>query len=289
MKIAIIVDDGTNESLLRFTETKLFFDAKNQSRTLVDDSMIVSTREQAQSIIDQNPQHTYYVISTGTFLTSSFASSYADATGTHWIEPTHEFVIAFDPDTYVGFKKKSKYASGSKQLYIIENMLKSIIAAKKNVYVENTEDLFVNVDTSSVRHLFGLSSGWKTASIANQIGLDQLESITMYDVNPYQLDWAKKLHSFEILPEHLDIPYNHVGNYIIPAWAHDWWKQWHKYPVQFREIDLLSVPIFPNDSLVWISNVFNFEPLLFSLGRERLTKIKNQLINLNKHSIIVEY
>ena len=81
MKIAIIIDDGTNESLLRFTETKLFFDAKNQSRNLIDDCIVVSTIEQAQLIIDANLQHTYFVIQTGSFLTSSFYARYRNFNG----------------------------------------------------------------------------------------------------------------------------------------------------------------------------------------------------------------
>lgn len=288
MKIAIIIDDGCNESLLRFTETKLFFDAKNVSRNLINDCMVVSTLEQANKIVNNAPEHTYFIIKTGSFLTSSFQNKYKNFTGVLVVDPAEETVIFYDADTYIGFNKRCKYPLESKHLYIVENMLKSILAAKRNVYVENTELDNLTVDTSNVVHLYGLASGWKTAFMAYQIGLDKLQTVTVYDANPYQLEWARKLHSFEVLPDKLDIPYNHVGEYNIPNWTKDWWQQWHRYPVKFESIDLLSAPEFPENSLVWISNVFKFEPLIFNLGWQRLKTHKQDLLNANKKSIIIE-
>lgn len=288
MRTAIIIDQGNNESLLRFTETKLFFDAKNQIRNLVDDCVVVKDHFQAQQVIGTDPKQTYFVIPTGAFLTTKFAEKFKHTTGVHWIGIDHELVIPFDPDTHVGFKKRSKYPSQSKQLYIIENMLRQIIAAKKNVYVENTEFFKLDINTSSVKHLFGLASGWKTPWLAKQIGLENLESITVYDANPTQLEWAKQLHSFKELPSSMQIPYNHVGKYNIPEWTQDWWANWHNYSVQFQNIDLTSTPTFPKNSLVWISNVFKFEPLIFSIGWERLKELKKLLLDNNKESIIIE-
>ena len=288
MKIVIIVDDGTNDLLLRFTETKLFFDAKNQSRNFVDDCIVVSTNNQAELIINANSQHTYFVIQTGTFLTSSFYTRYKNFNGVFVVPVDHEFVILYDPDTYIGFKKRCKYPLKSKQLYIVENMLKSILHARKNIYIENTEssDLTINVDT--IKHLYGLASGWKTAHLAYQIGLDKLETVTVYDSNPYQLEWAKKLHSFKSLPESLELPYNRVGQYSVSTWSRTWWPQWHEYPVRFEHTNLLSTPKFPDDSLVWISNVFKFEPLIFDLGWQKLKTYRKDLLDANKKSIIIE-
>lgn len=288
MKIAIIVDDGTNESLLRFTETKLFFDANNQSRDLIDDCIVVSTHEQAQSTIATTSQHTYFVIQTGSFLTSGFYATYKNFNGVFVVPVDHEFVIPYDPGTYIGFRKHCKYPLKSKQLYIVENMLKSILSAGKNVYIENTESSDLIINSDNIKHLYGLASGWKTAHLACQIGLDKLETITVYDSNPHQLEWAKKLHSFKFLPESLELPYNRVGEYSIPSWTSNWWHQWHNYPVQFEHVDLLSTPKFPDYSLVWISNVFKFEPLIFNLGWQKLKTYKEDLLNANKQSIIIE-
>jgi hypothetical protein len=288
MKIVIIIDDGSNESLLRFTETKLFFDSTNMSRDFVNDCLVASNATEAQAIIDAQPNHTYFVIQTGSFLTSSFYHKYKSFEGTIWVDPLDEYVISYDTDTYIGFKKQCKYPAKSKQLYIVENMLKSILAAKKNVYIENTEPMFLKINIESIRHLYGLASGWKTAYLAKQIGLDQLETITVYDANLQQLEWAKKLHSFKLLPKSLELPFNRVGEYTIPDWARTWWSQWHKYPVRFEHVDLLSTPKFPDYSLVWISNVFKFEPLIFNLGWQKLKTYKKDLLNANKQSIIIE-
>lgn len=287
MKIAIIIDNGSNESLLRFTETKLFFDAKNISRNFFNDCIVVASADDAQAIVDADPQHTYFVLPTGAFLTSGFCYKHKNSTGVTWVDLTNELVIPYDQDTYIGVTRRCKYPERSKQLYIVENMLRSIIAAKRNVYVENTETTQLTVDVTAVKHLYGLASGWKTAHLAYQIGLDNLETVTVYDANPHQLEWAKKLHGFNRLPAKLDVPYHHVGEYNIPDWANEWWAEWHKYPVQFRSIDLLSAPEFPENSLIWISNVFKFEPLIFNLGWQKLKTHKQDLLNANKHAIII--
>lgn len=289
MRIAIIVNSVDNDSLARFTEAKLFFDSKNIPRNLVDDCVEVSSNDCAQEFIDKNPGHTYFVIPVGAFLTTGFEKTFENFVGTMWVEYHHELVIPYDPHTYVGFKKRCEYAPRSKQLYIVENMLKSILSSHKNVYIENTDELKLDVDFSSVKHLYGLASGWKTPWIAKQIGLEKLDSVVVYDASQMQLEWAKKLHSYKQLPESMDVPHHHVGTYNIPEWTNDWWQAWHDYPVQFCKIDLLETPKFPDNSLVWISNVFKFEPLIFSLGWKRLKESRKLLLEQNKNSIIFEY
>ena len=120
-------------------------------------------------------------------------SSYKETIGT--IIPSKiDEIIKFAPDTYVGVTKRCEYPQGSKQLYIIENLLKTIIRSKELVYVDNTEPL--DLKNISATHLYGLASGWKTVDLARHIGLNNLESITVYDRNQTQLDYAKWLHLF---------------------------------------------------------------------------------------------
>lgn len=289
MKAAIIVDQGTNLSLLKFTETKLFFDSKNKCRDLVDDCFVSPTVEQAVELANTlDAFDNIFIIHTGYFLTSYFLTTVKEWNRINIIQSTDPGVILYDPDTYIGFDKRCKYEPASKQLYIVENMLRAILAAKKSVYLENTELVTTDADIASVEHLFGLASGWKTLHLAKTIGFENLQSITVYDFNPLQLEYAQQLHASPTIPTVIEEYKNSIGQYQVPDWiTQDLWTQWHNYPVQFKIIDLFQTPAFPPNSLVWISNVFKFEPTLFHYGWQVAKEAKEKLHNANKESIII--
>lgn len=281
MATAIIIDQKQNESLLRFTETKLFFDANNQGTGFVDDCVVVDSYEAAMQLAEYDNK--VIIINTGDFLTTNFRNKYKDATGV--IVPTaDDEIIKFDIDTYVGFNKRCKYKQGTKQLYIIENLLKTILRSKSLVYLDNTEsatELELTAD-----HLYGLASGWKTVELAQKIGLDNLKSITVYDNNPDQLSHAKWLHEQVMLPTEVPIYKHSCGEYNRPEHLIGFWKEWHNYPVKFELINLFDTPVFPKGSAIWISNVFQYEPTIFEFGWSKCKWAKQQLINSNKECII---
>ena len=66
----------------------------------------------------------------------------------------------------------------------------------------------------------------------------------------------------------------------------EFWHYWHNYKVKFEIVNLFSAPIFAEDSAVWISNVFHYEPNIFKYGWEECKRAKQQLINDNKKCII---
>jgi hypothetical protein len=289
MRAAIIVDNGSNPALLRFTETKLFFDSKNQSRDLVDDCFITASTEAAVNLAETLTNfETIFIIQTGYFLTSYFLT-----TGKLWakiniIKETDPGIIKYDSDTYIGFDRRCKYEPKSKQLYIVENMLKAILAAQKSIYLENTEPVTTKTNITGTDHLYGLASGWKTLHLAKTIGFENLKSITVYDFNPLQLAYAQELHSAPTVPTSVKEYKNSIGQYQVPGWInHELWQQWHNYPVEFKIIDLLKTPVFPPNSLVWISNVFKFEPTIFQYGWQYLKEARKKLHSANKTSIII--
>jgi hypothetical protein len=283
MRTAIIINDIDNESLLRFTETKLFFDASNQAISFVDDCLITTSLESAKELATQFTSAV--ILRIGEFLTTNYRQKHNSSTGV-LIATGDEDVIVFDAETYIGFKKRCHYLQGSKQLYIIENLLKTCIRSNQLVYLTNTEEVGA-VPSLPIKHLYGLASGWKTIQLAEQIGFDALDSITVYDINPVQLQHARWLHSHAVLPH--DIPaYKHeCGEYNSGSISVDSWKQWHAYPVKFVLINLFNNELFPADSLIWVSNVFHYEPTIFKFGFDYCKRAKNQLIDSNKDSIIL--
>ena len=285
MRTAFIIDTGINESLLRFTETKLFFNAKNQGINFVNSVEIVPTLDLAIQLA--NTVDNAVILYTGDFITTNFIIKHKNTQGI--IFATEDLdVIKFDIDTYVGIKKKSQYQLGSKQLYIIENLLKTCLRNKTLVYLENTEDLNLEkIPNQQYQHLFGLASGWKTIELANYIGFEKLKSITVYDRNIEQLKHAQWLHS------HLELPVNCLeyknvcGTYNPSCIDTEVWKNWNNFSVEFKEINLFDIPIFPPRSLVWVSNVFCYEPNIFDLGWKKCNNMRSQLIDSNKDSTIL--
>lgn len=282
MRTAIIVNTIDNLPLLRFTETKLFFDAKNQGISFVDDCAVVSSFEEASELA--KTLDSAVILKTGDFLTTDFRKHHQSTPGV--IIADGPGIIKFDPETYVGFKKRCHYTQGSKQLYIIENLLKTYLRNRSLVYLDNTEDIAVDLPTGPIKHLYGLASGWKTIMLAEQIGFDNLESITVYDFNPEQLAHAKWLHKNVAVAE---CPiYKHVcGEYNPNAISKELWTAWSNYPVQFKQINLFDTPVFEEQSLVWISNVFRYEPNIFDFGWQMCKNKKLALKEANEHSYII--
>jgi len=285
MRTAFIVDNGTNESLLRFTETKLFFDAKNQGISFVNNVEIVPTIDSAIQMA--NAVDNSVILYTGNFLTTTFRNKHANTQGIIFATNDTD-IIKFDNDTYVGLKKKSHYLPGSKQLYIIENLLKTCLRNQRLVYLENTEDLNLEkIPKQEYHHLFGLASGWKTFELADYIGFNKLESITVYDRNVEQLNYAQWLHSHSELPDECPKYKNVCGIYDPTCIYKEVWKQWSRFPVNFKKINLFDIPVFPDQSLIWVSNVFHYEPNIFDLGWKKCNNMRSQLINSNKDSTIL--
>ena len=281
MRIAYIIDDGKNPTLSRFTQAKLFFNAQNQATNFVSDCEIVDNFDQA---VAQAKENLYSVIiDNGTLLTSEFQIQHQNVHG--MIDARNRGdIIKFDSDTYIGLSRRSHYASGTKQLYIIENLLRTCINNKKLVYLDNTEELG-EFPKQKYQHLVGLASGWKTVELAAKLDFD-VESITVYDRNPVQLDHARWLHSHTTLPTECRT-YDYTCGVYSPNINTDIWEKWHKFPVQFKEIDLFETPRFPDQSLIWVSNVFFYESNIFDFGWKTCKNKHKMFIEHNTGSIII--
>ena len=85
MRTAIIVNDAPqNVSLLRFTQTKLFFDAYNVGINYFQDCQTVSNYEEAESIAKDND----VILETGEYLTTHF-----------WQKHKHSKVVVYTRDS----------------------------------------------------------------------------------------------------------------------------------------------------------------------------------------------
>lgn len=283
MRLAIIIHDIDNEPLLRFTESKLFFDAKNQRSYFIDDCIIVASMSEVEDHVAT--AHSIIVIKTGYYLTTDFRRINKDHRGLLVVGHEDSNVIYFDQRTEISLSNRSHYPVGSKQLYIIENFLKIIAKHDKLIYVDNTEEYHA-VDITA-HSFFGLASGWKSYRIIRDIGIDKLTNITIYDINPQQLDHARWLHSCESLPESIAGYRYQCGDYHVPVDLLEFWPKYHKTAVSFNLIDLFSIPSFPDGSAIWISNVFIYEPNIFRHGWKVCKDGENKLRKTNASCIFI--
>ena len=311
---AIIVHDCDNESLLRFTQTKLFFDAKNNGLEFFDECITVGSLEEAQTIATQNET----ILHTGQFLTTTYRASHKDQQVPHVVstckhEPGHEeCVIEFDQNKPIDFNKRY-YHHPSKQCYIIENMLRTVIHSNKYIYIDNTdliedinpkynrfypgpyEEFDYSITFNSMKHFYGLASGFKSMKHVIQSASvwkspDEYESITIFDRNQYQLDFAKLMHSYKELPDELPAEIDIskcIGTWNPSEFIKDNWFKWHNMDVKFELIDLFDTPRFKSDSVVWCSNVFFFEPTMFIHGYDTVIDKLKELTKVNYDCIIV--
>ena len=306
MRRAIIVHNCDNDSLLYLTQTKLFYNAKNEGLEYFRDCITVKNHNEAYKIAKDDD----LVLQTGDFITTTYRGLHRDEKHVHNIEwcasreGHEECVIKFDQDKPIDYKKR-RYAKGTKQNYIIENILKQVIISKKLLYLENTEDPEISLvfqrvypapsqhfdyrqQAKNMKHFYGLASGWKSMIHAVQ---NNYESVTVYDKNEKQLEFTKKLHSFPVLPETIEEKHGAevaiYGEYAPTDFVKDNWSKWHNMDVNFELINLFDTPRFKPNSLIWISNAFHYEATIFEHGWDFVKNKFEELTKSNSDCIIL--
>lgn len=276
MNRIFIVDVHKNPGLLRFTETKLFYDYENKPTNWAGDSIIIDDISEARS--------PGIVINSGDFITTAFRVKYPtvsdllDARG-------HPDCIQFTSDYDYAMRRPPPYGADSKQKYLIENLYKTIIRSRNLVYLDNTEEL--GDIPRGFDHFWGLASGWKSVMIAQKLGLDRLKSITIYDKCQRQLEFQRYLHSLKELPESVEVEQPVCGQYSPRPSLRDFWPKWHATPVNFVLLDLFETPRLPDNTAIWYSNVFEYEPTIFQYGWAECRAAERRLLQENPSAVVV--
>jgi hypothetical protein len=272
-----IVDAHQNPGLVKFTEAKIFFNAKNQHVDWATDCVVV---DHADQISDKEG----IIINSGDCVTTNFRNRYQHVDSLLDCRGDPD-LIQFTPDYSYSYTKKPPYEPGTKQLYILENLYKTVLRSKKLVYLENTEP-YTKIDCAA-KHFYGLASGWKSLQYVKDLGIKNFETITIYDICERQLEYQKYLHGCSTLPDQINIENPVCGTYNPDEDIKQFWPIWHSTAVQFCILDLYDTPKFPDNSFVWISNAFNYEPNIFKFGWTACKKAKENLFLKNKSSILV--
>ena len=276
MRKVFIVNQHQHRGLLNFTQAKVFFDANNRYVDWVDDIETVENIEQ----IGNQPG---IIISSGECVTTNFRTRLWDWNKQNFCIGDSE-LISFTAEYSYEIHKRPPFEQGSKQLYILENLYRTVLRSRRLVYLDNTEDY--NARRLKGSRLYGLASGWKTLRLARD---GEFNTVVVYDNCRKQLDFQQELHSRPYIADHITTDQDFAGSNQVPNDVKLYWPTWHKTPVRFEFIDLFDIPRLENNSAIWISNVFCYEPNIFEKGWEACKTARTELQNANPSCTIFEY
>lgn len=274
-----IVDVHKNISLLRLTESKIFWDFQgarlnwsNACQVIDDVSEITNNRG--------------LIINSGEIVTEKFREKFSTVDSLIDCREDQHLVKFLSHYNYHDIEARIPFDTGSIHYEILTNLYNRVRTDKKVVYLENTEP-YTPV-SASPDHFYGLASGWKSMELVRDFGIESLRSITIFDINERQLEYQKYLHSCPTLPSMIDIDPPVSGNYDPPNEVKDFWPTWHAADVNFTLLNLMEIPIFPENSVVWISNAFRYEINMFELGWYTCKTAKESLLKLNKSCTFID-
>lgn len=275
MKKVFIVDTHRHTKLLHFTQAKVMFDAKNQYTAWADDIITVPDIESIDS--------PGVVIASGNIVTTNFRSR-----AWNWQQTNMQLhdpdLIEFDAGYSYEMHQRPPFQPGSKQLYILENLYRTVLRSARLIYLDNTETYEPKPLHGCV--LYGLASGWKTLRMFRD---GNFERVVVYDKNPTQLNFQQQLHNQPYIADQIGVQGDVVGSRTVPQDIQDFWPTWHSTKVEFRLMDLFHTPQLDTNSVIWVSNVFCYEPTIFQLGWDACKMARVSLQNTNPSCTILEY
>ena len=275
MNTVFIIDEGVNPSLVRFTQCKLWYNYENQATMWVKDCHVVKD-------ISEVWADDCIVIASGDYCTTGIREDYVNVKGINDLRSLPG-LLKFDKNYEYRTDKKPPYKQGDKQLYIIQNLYKTVIKSRNLIYLSNTDDITCTVTN---KHFYGLASGFKSIQYLMENGIDKFEQITIFDNCQRQLDFAQHLHSLSELPYTLTVDMPYYGEFSPSQEIRDYWPTYHKANIKFEKIDLFQAPTLLPDSFITASNIFTYEPNIFLHGWNKCKEAYNQLVKNNPDSTI---
>ena len=276
MKKVFIVDQHRHEALLRFTQTKVMFDAQNQFTAWADDIVTVTDVKDIE-------HQAGIVIASGDIVTANFRSRPWNWQQTN-LQLNDADCIQYHADYSYEMHQRPPFEAGSKHLYILENLYRIVLRSSSLIYLDNTECYEPRPLTGST--LYGLASGWKTLRMYRD---GEFERVVVYDINQRQLNFQKQLHTEPYIADQINTQGHVVGSKLVPQDVQDFWPIWHRTQVEFRLMDLFALPVLDEHSVIWVSNVFCYEPTIFKLGWDTCKMARVSLQNTNPSCTILDY
>ena len=259
MKTCIIQKNDAEESLIRFTEIGCLFNSEN---VWLDYFQNIIVTDDADSI--QGPA---WRINAGQYITTTVRDLHRDKDDVDLRKDSTP--IFFDPNRWSLTKEMACYR-GMKQEHIFRNYIVMVLKSKQNLlYFDNNETL---PKLDSVKDIWVPASG----DMAGRIKFQFPESkITIYDINPKQLEYSKWLNSHKIYPtqEQFNEYYKTLGRISVAEKFNPDNKNWAPADAEYRNIDILEQKL---QSPTILSNILIYMPVYNKHGFAHVQDWKNQ-------------
>ena len=259
MRTCIIQKNNAPESLIRFTEVKCFFDYKNEFIEFVDNVIITD---------DADSVGRGWKINAGQFITTRIRDQYENELDLDLRDS--DMTINFDPNTWSEVKEMKQYR-GMKQEYIFRDYMVMILKSKnKMLYLANTSKM-----PDLTQHK---SDIWVPAS-GNMAGRVQFcnpdAQITVYDINPLQLQYSEWLNSRkQYLALHDVNEYTKtLGKISISEKFEENVHDWMPVKAKYECVDILDKQLY---CPTLVSNILEYMPTYYKHGGAFIQDWKKQ-------------
>ena len=265
MRTCIIQTNNAPESLIRFTEVKCFFDYKNKWLGFFDKVIITKDADSVKS--------NGWKINAGQYITGKIRSAYKNKFDLDL--RTSNTTIDFDPNAWSEVQEMQQYR-GMKQEYIFRNYMVMILKSrKKMIYFSNNESL------PNLKNHKG--DVWIPASgnMAGRLKFYNPDAkITIYDINPTQLEYSKWLNSKKKYPtnDEVNAYVNTLGKISVAEKFQEDVDDWTPADANYVCVDILETQL---SCPTVVSNILRYMPVYYKHGStfiEKWKKINSNLI-----------
>ena len=258
MRTCIIQTNNAPESLIRFTEVKCFFYYKNEWLGFFDKVIIT---EDADSVQEHG-----WKINAGQYITSKIRNENENKFDLDL--RTSDIPIEFDANNWSEVQEMQQYR-GKKQEYIFRNYMVMILKSrKKMIYFSNNESL------PKVRNYKGQIWIPASGNMAGRIKFYNPDAnITIYDINPTQLEYSKWLNSKRKYPTHdeVDAFVKTLGKISVSEKFEEAVDDWAPADADYVCVDILETKL---SCPTVVSNILKYMPVYYKHGSILIEKWK---------------
>jgi len=263
MRTCIIEKNNAPDSLIRFTEVACLFNYNNEWLDFFQDIIIT---DDADNIATPG-----WRIKAGQFITTKTRSKYEHLADVDLRKDTTP--LYFDPKHWSVTNEMKQYR-GMKQEYIFRNHMVMVLKSrKKMLYFSNNEDL------PNLNHI---SDIWVPASgdMAGRVRhLLPNANITIYDINPDQLEYSKWLNSRTAYPTEDEVleKAKTFGKFSVAEPYIAGPKDWSPAKAEYKHLDILETQLVQPTI---ISNILKYMPVYQKHGFSKIKKWKERNLHL---------
>ena len=257
MRTCIIEKNNAPASLVRFTEVACLFNYNNEWLDFFQDIIIT---DNADDITQPG-----WRIKAGQYITTKTRSKFEHFADVDLRKDNTP--LYFDPKHWSVTNEMKQYR-GMKQEYIFRNHMVMVLKSrKKMLYFSNNEDL-PNLD--HISDIWVPASGDMAGRVRHRL---PNANITIYDINPDQLEYSKWLNSCKTYPTESEVmeQAKTFGKFSVAEPYMQEVNDWKPAKAEYKLLDILDTKLIQPTI---ISNILRYMPVYHKHGFDKIKEWK---------------